>query len=126
MSELIHVKETRYPNKCKACGEPIPKGSECYWEKGSKNNYHVQCKPTEAKAPVKPQAKLAETEEPLVMDDYDINNEFVESKEFIERNFGEEYQKAGLVEEHSRQKFAMWMSQQIQKNKRENMERISR
>jgi len=49
MSDLILVKETKYPNTCTKCGKTIPKGSECYWRKDSKENYHVQCKPSDTK-----------------------------------------------------------------------------
>ena len=50
MNDLILVKKTRYANKCKECGETIPAESECYWEKNTKNNYHVECKPDDPKS----------------------------------------------------------------------------
>lgn len=45
MGDIIFVKETKYKNTCSKCGKEIPKGSSCFWEKGTKNNYHEACKP---------------------------------------------------------------------------------
>ena len=45
-NDIIYVKETRYKNVCKACGKEIPKGFSCYWEKGTKNNWHTDHKPS--------------------------------------------------------------------------------
>lgn len=43
MGEIIFVADTRYRNKCAKCGKEIPAHSACFWEKGTKNNWHEGC-----------------------------------------------------------------------------------
>jgi hypothetical protein len=57
---------------------------------------------------------------------YDIDQEMLESKAFVEQHFGENYMRGELVAEHARQKFAVFMAKAIQKNKQSNMERINK
>ena len=65
------------------------------------------------------QQKVQETQE------YDIDAEFLASKAFIEANFGTaDYSIGDMIAEHARQKFALYMSRLIQKNKQDNMRSI--
>jgi hypothetical protein len=57
---------------------------------------------------------------------YDVDQEMLESKGFIEQHFMGDYARSELVAEHARQKFAIFMAKMIQKNKQSNMERISK
>jgi hypothetical protein len=57
---------------------------------------------------------------------YDVDQEMLDSKGFIEQHFSVDYAKGELVAEHSRQKFAIFMAKMIQKNKQSNMERINK
>ena len=71
-NNLVFVAETKYKNKCIACTKDIPAGSECYWEKNTKNNYHVICKPKIPASPKQsPQAAPAQANSGL----HDLNTE---------------------------------------------------
>lgn len=56
---------------------------------------------------------------------YNIDAEFLASKAFIEANFGTaDYSIGDIIAEHARQKFALYMSRIIQKNKQDNIRSI--
>jgi hypothetical protein len=73
-----------------------------------------------------PEDKTRGQSAPQFDEDYDIGQEMLESKAFIEQHFGEDYMRGELVAEHARQKFAVFMAKTIQKNKQANMERINK
>lgn len=123
-----------YPYSCMLCGKEHPKGTrslfegerlvsaDCKWPDKSKSNANPEAtKVTPGSLPQRQRPSgttgrysplVSQAAEPASAT-YDIDAQFLKSKQFIEENFGaEDYVVGQMIAEHSRQKFEIYMFKQ--------------